>query len=130
MMKKIVFYRCKHCGNVAIKLVDSKVPMFCCGEPMEVINAGHTDGAFEKHLPVVKIDNDNVLVEVGELLHPMTAEHYIQFIVLETENRYQVVNLQPNCQPIANFKLANNEKIVAVYAYCNLHSLWSKEFNN
>ena len=39
---KIRFFRCRHCGNVAIKLVDSNVPMVCCGEKMEELEGtGH-----------------------------------------------------------------------------------------
>ena len=29
------FYKCNHCGNVIEKVVDSKVPVVCCGEKME-----------------------------------------------------------------------------------------------
>lgn len=31
--KKCVYY-CRHCGNVIEKVVDSGVPVICCGEPM------------------------------------------------------------------------------------------------
>ena len=31
---EIKFYFCDHCKNVAIKVVDHKVPLFCCGEKM------------------------------------------------------------------------------------------------
>ncbi len=126
-MRKLVFYRCKHCGNIAIKLVDSKVPMFCCGEPMEIININTSEGAGEKHLPCVNIVDNYVNVQIGEVPHPMTQEHYIQFVVLETDKGYQVKHLQPNCEPKAQFSLVDDEKVIAVYAYCNLHSLWCKE---
>lgn len=126
-MKKLVFYRCKHCGNIAIKLVDSKVPMFCCGEPMEILNANTNDGAVEKHIPVLKIEGNCANVQIGEVLHPMTAEHYIQFVVLETNMGYKVAELQPEQQPIVNFYLDKDEKVLNVYDYCNLHSLWCYE---
>ena len=29
------FYKCNHCGNVIEKVVDSKVPVVCCGEKMQ-----------------------------------------------------------------------------------------------
>ena len=124
-MKKLKFYRCAVCGNIAIKLVDSGVPMFCCGQPMAEITANTTDAAQEKHVPVVTRNGENVEVKVGSVPHPMTEDHYIQFIVLETLNSYYVKELHSNEQPLALFKLDSSEKIVATYAYCNLHSLWA-----
>ena len=48
------FYKCNHCGNVIVKLVDSKVPVVCCGEPMVELVPNTVDASGEKHLPVVK----------------------------------------------------------------------------
>ena len=48
-MKKLVFYKCEICGNVAIKLVDSGVPMFCCGMPMSKSNQGHCWRSFTSY---------------------------------------------------------------------------------
>lgn len=124
-MKKLVIYRCKHCGNIAIKLVDSGVPLVCCGEPMEILNAGRVDAAVEKHKPVLEFENNIVRVKVGEVAHPMTEEHYIEFIVLECENGFAVKYLKPNDAPQAEFMV--NEKVLRAYAYCNLHSLWVTE---
>ena len=31
----VKFYKCAHCGNVVEKLVDSGVPLVCCGQKME-----------------------------------------------------------------------------------------------
>ena len=54
----------------------------------------------------------------------MTAEHLIEWVALETEKGYQVAYLQANEAPMVAFKLADGDKAVAVYAYCNLHGLW------
>ena len=124
-MKKLVFYRCSHCGNVSIKLVDKKVPMFCCGEPMQELNANTMDAALEKHVPVVTVDGQNVEVLVGSVTHPMTEEHHIAFIVLQTNLGYQVKELDHTGTPNASFVLLKDEKCVAVYEYCNLHGLWA-----
>ena len=124
-MKKLVFYRCSHCGNVSIKLVDKKVPMFCCGEPMQELNANTTDAAQEKHVPVVTVDGQNVEVLVGSVAHPMTEEHHIAFIVLQTNLGYQVKELDHTGTPNASFVLLKDEKCVTVYEYCNLHGLWA-----
>ena len=123
-MKVLKFYRCNVCGNIAIKLVDSGIPMVCCGQPMIEIVANTTDAAQEKHVPVVTRNADVVDVKVGSVPHPMTNEHYFQFIVLETEENTYIKELQPNDAPEAKFLLSKDKKIKAVYAYCNLHSLW------
>ena len=128
-MNQLTFYRCPHCGNVIVKTVDSGVPVVCCGEPMQLIEP-HTNDAFqEKHLPVVsrncKISSQNctISVQVGSIEHPMTPEHFIQFICLETERGFRIAYLQPNDRPIVEFCNCN-AKPIAVYEYCNLHGLW------
>lgn len=123
-MKKLKFYRCAVCGNITIKLVDSGVPMFCCGQPMAEIVANTTDAAQEKHVPVVTRNGENVEVKVGSIPHPMTEEHYIQFIAVKTTDKVHICELSPLSPPEATFVLSNNEKIENVFAYCNLHSLW------
>lgn len=125
-MKRLVFYKCKVCGNVVIKLVDKKVPLMCCGKIMEELNSLANDGATEKHIPVVKVDGQNVNVQVGEVFHPMTEEHYISHIIALTNKGFYVRQLSPQDQPIADFVLAKDEILIEVYSYCNLHGLWVK----
>ncbi len=125
-MKKLRFFRCQHCGNIIVKIVDSKVPVMCCGEIMKELTPNTTDAAQEKHVPVVSVKNGMVNVKVGSVPHPMQAEHYITFVVLELENGYQIKYLNPNEAPEANFSVGD-DNVVAVYEYCNLHGLWVKE---
>ena len=54
------FYRCEHCGNVITHFVDSGVPVVCCGEPMKELTPNTTDAAVEKHVPVVKVEDNKV----------------------------------------------------------------------
>lgn len=125
-MKKLVFYKCAHCGNIVIKLVDKKVPVFCCGEIMQELTPNMEDASQEKHVPVVTISEGKVKVEVGSVLHPMMQEHYITNIVIETNLGYYTRNLNPNDKPEATYDLQPNENVIAVYEYCNLHGLWVK----
>lgn len=124
---EIKFYRCEHCGNIAIKVIDSGVPMVCCGEPMVELVAGSTDAATEKHVPVVTVEGSHVHVQVGEVVHPMTEAHLIQFVVLVTSAGWQVAHLTAADDPIADFELAEGVRAIAAYEYCNLHGLWVKE---
>lgn len=121
------FYRCAHCGNIAIKLFDKGVPLVCCGEKMQLIEPNTVDAAQEKHVPVVEIAGQEVLVKVGELAHPMTEEHWITNVVLETSAGYQVVELSANDAPEARFVLPEGVVAKAAYEYCNLHGLWKAE---
>ena len=124
MMK---FYVCEHCGNVVTKLTSSGVPMMCCSEEMKLLEAGVTDAAVEKHVPVVTVDASLVKVSVGSVTHPMAEEHHISWIVLETERDAYIHWLQPGEAPEAVFALTEGQKAVAVYEYCNLHGLWKAE---
>ena len=89
------------------------------------LTANTTDGAHEKHVPVIEQDGENVIVKVGSVEHPSLPAHYIGWILLETEQGFQIHYLKPGMKPKAAFKV--NEKIVAAYEYCNLHGLWKAE---
>ena len=117
------FYLCEHCKNVAIKLVDKGVPLVCCGEKMTALVPMQSDGALEKHLPVLAFDEDTLTVTVGEVLHPMLENHYINFIVVELVDGYLIKHLSPASQPVAKFNVKKDD-VVAVYEYCNLHGLY------
>ena len=93
-----------------------------------LLNANTSDAATEKHVPVVTIDGNKVSVIVGEVVHPMLEEHLISHIILETDKEVKIVKLSHTDEPKAEFIL-NNEKPIAVYEYCSLHSLWKKEIN-
>ena len=123
---KLEFYKCAHCGNVAVKLFDQGAPLSCCGEEMTLLHAGETDGAAEKHVPVVTI-GETIHVEVGSVLHPMMEAHFITMIVLETSKGFQMKHLQPGEEPKADFAVVPGEEPVAVYEYCNLHGLWKAD---
>ena len=105
---------------------DAGVPMICCGQKMETLVPNTTEAAGEKHLPFVNLEDGSVYVRIGEITHPMTEEHYIQWIYLETENGGQRRGFKPGDTPEANF-CTGEDKPVAVYAYCNLHGLWKTE---
>jgi len=123
----VKFYICETCKNIITKIADSKVPVVCCGKPMKELVPGAVDGALEKHVPAVTIEGNTVKVQIGEAIHPMLPEHYIQFIALETKNGVQIKNLKAGEEPKAEFVLADGDEAVAVYEYCNLHGLWVKE---
>ncbi len=123
----IRLFRCEHCGNIAIKVVDSAVPLVCCGQKMTELVPASIDAALEKHVPVVQVEGNKVHVEVGEVLHPMTEEHLIQMIILQTARGFQFIKLTEVDKPVADFVIAEGDKAEKVFEYCNLHGLWVKE---
>lgn len=119
------FYKCAHCGNVIEKVVDSGVPVVCCGQKMEELIPNTVDASGEKHVPVVTwLDEHRIKVEVGSVHHPMLPEHHIAFVYVETENGGIRVNLKDT--PVAEVYISDT-KPVAVYEYCNLHGLWKTD---
>ena len=91
----------------------------------EELTANTTDGAYEKHVPVIEQNGDSVTVRVGSVDHPMLDVHYIEWILLETAQGFQIHYLKPGMKPEAVFRV--NEPVVAAYEYCNLHGLWKAE---
>ena len=120
------FLTCKHCGNIVGMIHSSGVNPHCCGQKMSVLEAGVVEASREKHVPEVEVSGDKVKVTVGSVLHPMSEEHSILWVYLETDRGGQRKNLEVGKEPVVSFSL-DGEKPVAVYAYCNLHGLWKKE---
>ena len=118
------FFICTHCGNIIAMVRDKGVPVVCCGEKMKEIIPGTTDAAKEKHVPVYTVEQNKVSVKVGSVEHPMTAEHYIEWISIQTKQGNQRKCLKPGDKPEACIMICDGVEVEAVYAYCYLHSLW------
>lgn len=121
------FYICEHCGNLVGMVHNSGVPMMCCGQKMTKLEPGMTDAAFEKHVPVFKVDGSKVSVQIGETIHPMVEKHFIQWIAIETKKGAQRKALKAGDEPKAEFALTDDDELIAVYEYCNLHGLWKAQ---
>ncbi len=121
---EIKFYVCKHCGNIIAYLENSGVPVICCGEKMSELVPNTTDGAKEKHVPVITVDGKRVTVTVGSVAHPMLPEHFIKWICLQTKQGNQRKLLNPGDKPEAVFLITDDDAVEAAFEYCNLHGLW------
>lgn len=117
------FYLCEHCKNLIGMIHNSGVPMMCCGQKMTKLIPNTVDASGEKHLPVVKVCGETLEVSIGAVNHPMTDEHFIEWVYVQTENGGIRKSLKIGEQPFVKFSLGE-EKPIAVYAYCNLHGLW------
>lgn len=121
------FYKCKKCGNIIAYAEKCGCNVKCCNEEMAKLECNITDVGAEKHIPVINVTGNTVEVRVGCVQHPMTEEHSISWVAIETEMGNQRKILKPNGSPIVMFALTYGDKIKKAYAYCNLHGLWSKE---
>ena len=118
------FYRSDDKKNILLNLVALD------GEKvigLESLKANTSDGAAEKHVPVVSVDGNRVEVSVGSVSHPMLEEHYITGIYIETKAGGQFASLKPGEEPKAVFLLGDGDEFIAAYEYCNLHGHWKAE---
>lgn len=121
MKENIKFYQCPICGNI-IELLEGNIEQItCCGKKMEKMVANTNDASVEKHIPVYEKVEDEIVVRVGEVEHPMEKEHYIMWIAQVTENRITKVKLYPEQATETRFPYIPKSTL---YAYCNKHGLW------
>ena len=119
MTKMLELYKCQHCGNIAQIVHPGNAPLVCCGEEMALLAEGTTDGAKEKHVPVIEKTSTGYKVAVGSVAHPMEEAHYIEWIELVADGVSYKKFLKPNDAPVAEFCI-QAENVVA-REYCNLH---------
>ena len=97
-------------------------------KPFEVLEPNTSEGAAEKHLPIIETDGNHVTVKVGSIFHPMSEEHNIGWVCLQTKAGATMrVPLDPACEPVAHFTLEDGDTPKAAYAWCNLHGFWKTE---
>ena len=118
------FFRCTKCGQMVAIVKKKGCDIMCCGQPMEEIIPGTTDASVEKHVPVWRVEDNKVIVNIGAAPHPMLEEHYIEWVSLQTSTGNQRKALKPGDEPEVVFPLLPGDEVEAVYAFCNLHSLW------
>lgn len=125
MAREFKVYRCPICGNIITVLHTGGGTLVCCGQPMKLLQAGENDTASkEKHVPVVTVSDGRIDVAVGSVAHPMTPEHYIQWIALVTDSAVYTKFLTPEDAPAASFMVPDAGTGFEVYEYCNLHGLF------
>ena len=122
MSKMLEVYKCAVCGNIVEVLSAGEGELACCGAPMKLMLEGTSDGAREKHVPVVEKTATGYKVTVGAVAHPMEAAHWIQWIELVADGISYTRLLKPGDAPEAEFCVAGNN--VFAREYCNLHGHW------
>ncbi len=120
-------YKCNVCGNIVEVTHAGAGELVCCGQPMKQMVAGTSDGAAEKHVPVIEKVEGGYVVRIGSVEHPMTEAHHIEWIELICVKcgKIQRKHLAPTDKPEAFFATTSDHVIAR--EYCNLHGLWQAE---
>jgi len=122
MIKRNAIYKCMECGNIVEVTHVGGGELVCCGQPMKLMTENTSDGAKEKHVPVIEKIDGGFLVKVGSVAHPMEEKHYIEWIELQADGKIYKQYLAPGQKPEAVFKVEAQN--VTAREYCNLHGLW------
>lgn len=126
MAKQLEIYKCEICFNIIEIMQGGDGELVCCGQPMKLMKEGSTDGAAEKHVPVIQKTPNGYKVEVGSVPHPMEEKHWIQWIELVADGVSYTRFLHPGNAPVAEFCIADAKNVVA-REYCNLHGHWKSK---
>ena len=125
MVKKFEIYKCDICGNVVEVVSEGQGEIICCGEKMKLLEEKTHEEMTEKHKPVITIQDKEVIIKVGGILHPMQPEHHIEFIeAISLDGKYlKRKYLEIGEAPELKF-ICNSNKMKA-RELCNIHGLWS-----
>ncbi|MFC1658599.1 desulfoferrodoxin family protein [Candidatus Omnitrophota bacterium] len=136
---------CKVCGFISI---NGQAPEKCpvCGAPKTSFeekedaiktpkDANNLTELEKKHIPVITIVKkcglipegcQDAHVKIGEIQHPMLAEHYITYIDFYIDNEFiSRVQLTPDkLNPAAALHIKAASGKLTVIEHCNLHGSW------
>jgi len=124
MAIKMEVYKCMKCGNIVEVLHQGNGDLICCEEKMILVDANTVEASKEKHIPFIEEKENENIIRIGETPHPMTNDHYIEWIEVMTDRENIKIFLSPGDK--AEISLHKRYNIVSVRAYCNLHGLWRK----
>ena len=123
MTKLRQIYKCEICGNIVEVIHTGVGSLVCCGEEMKLLEEKTEDSSVEKHVPYIEKTSNGVLVKIGQNQdHPMTDEHYIEWIQLIADDVSYRKFLKPGDKPQAEFEISADK--INAREYCNIHGLW------
>ena len=125
MVKENEIYKCELCGNVVSVIEAHQGELVCCGQPMNLLGEQSLEKeGNEKHVPIIEIEGNNVIVKVGSVEHPMEEGHHIQLIqLIKDDNVVMGKRLKPGDKPEVSFFVKDTDGLKA-RALCNIHGLW------
>ncbi len=130
MTNRLEFYKCDMCKMIIQVVLEGEGTLVCCNEEMKLLTPSTHDLGEEKHVPVLyEGEDDEKTVKIGAQAHPMTKEHYIQFIEVTSKDGVWVKRkyLTPEDEAMMKFRCHCEDGIDAV-EFCNIHGLWATKF--
>lgn len=121
--ERLEIYKCDVCGNIVEITNGSAGTLVCCNQPMTLQEEKTADFSVEKHVPVIEATEKGIKVKVGSTDHPMTEEHFIQWIEIINGSYVQRKYLKPGDKPEAEFYVKYSDTLIA-REYCNQHGNW------
>lgn len=119
-------WKCEICGNIVEIVHNGADSLVCCGQPMKLMSEKTKDLGSEKHVPILeKLEKNRFKIKIGKIEHPMTPEHYIEWIEVIADGKSAMEFLKPGEKPEKEFII--NVSSFTVRAYCNVHGLWSSK---
>ena len=136
---------CKMCGHVEFGSVPEKCPVCRAGkeafnqkDDIFIESEENSKEAAVKHIPSITVNKEcklipeescvDSIVRIGETLHPMKEEHFIQFIDCYVDDKYvSRVLLTPGVNPSGCFHLRTTGAKVRIVEVCNVHGYWQAE---
>ena len=124
MTEKLEIYKCLECGNIVQVLISGNGVLVCCGENMERLTPKYEENneLAEKHEPIFEENENGKFITLRN--HPMSEEHYIQFIevIAKDKSKFCLKYLNPN-EP-AEFDISDCKSDLEALEHCNIHGLW------
>ncbi len=117
-------FKCEKCGNIMEIIEGENKNITCCGEVLKELKPNTSEGDSLKHIPFCHVEDEVVIVTIGENKHPMDENHHIEYVLAEYKDSVVKYKLNPGEEPECYL---DYEKGMKVYAYCNLHGLWVTE---
>lgn len=119
-MRELILKKCLKCNSL-IKIIEERGQITCCNAPMTTVIANSVDASFEKHVPTYTIENGLLKVCVN---HVMEDDHYIEWLMILTDNMTYEINLKPGDNPELVIPYTGQ---AILYSYCNKHGLWTSK---
>lgn len=122
-------YKCNICGNMVEMTHTGAGTLVCCGQDMELLGEKTEEEGKEKHLPVIEKTEKGIKIKVGSVTHPMSKEHYIEWIEIIFDGKTGKKFLSPDDAPEAEFEFQTPPQNLITRCYCNVHGLWKNDLN-
>lgn len=121
MTKLAEIFKCGVCSNVVEITKEGVGALVCCDEAMKLLEEKFPSKEDAHYAHIEKIDDITKKIHFN---HPMTKEHYIEFIeVISSDKKYiKRKHLKPDDKPELIFKCECREGFY-VRNYCNIHLL-------